>query len=142
MARNVLTRLGVAMIARTSELVFPTDSNPMGNLFGGTLVAWMDKTAGLAAMRHARGMVVTAAIDRIEFAVPVHVGDMVEVTARVVAVGRTSMTVDVIAFRESPVQGEREQCIRGTFTLVAVDESGVPTPVPRLPVDPSEQDDG
>lgn len=120
------------MEARVLESVFPTDTNPRGTLFGGTMVAWMDKAAGYAAMRHARNVVVTAAIDRIEFAVGVHVGDLVELTARVESVGRTSLRVKVEAFREDPVAKTRELCTRGEFTMVAIDAEGRPTPVPPL----------
>jgi acyl-CoA hydrolase len=126
------------VIARVLESVFPTDTNPRGNLFGGTMVAWMDKAAGYAAMRHARNVVVTAAIERIEFAVPVQVGDLVELVARVESVGRSSMRIQVEAFREDPVAGGRELCTHGLFTAVAVDGEGRPTPVPPLP----EQPDG
>ena len=59
------------MEARLLESVFPTDTNPQGNLFGGTLVSWMDKAAGFAAMRRARSTVVTAAIEDIAFQVPI-----------------------------------------------------------------------
>ncbi len=117
------------------ESVFPTDTNPRGNLFGGTMVAWMDKAAGYAALRHARTAVVTAAIDRIEFAVAVSVGDMIELSAEVQKVGRSSMQVLVEAWREPRDGSERELCTRGEFTIVAVDDDGRPCPVPPLPND-------
>jgi acyl-CoA hydrolase len=92
----------------------------------------MDKAAGYAAMRHARSIVVTAAIDRIEFAVSVRVGDLIELIAEVESVGRTSMKVKVEAFREDPIGQGRELCTRGQFAMVAIDQNGRPTPVPRL----------
>jgi acyl-CoA hydrolase len=76
--------------ARLLESVFPTDTNPQGNLFGGTLVSWMDKAAGYAAIRRARSSVVTAAVEDIAFDVPIVQGDLVEVVARVVSVGRSA----------------------------------------------------
>lgn len=115
------------------ESVFPTDTNPRGNLFGGTMVAWMDKAAGYAALRHARSAVVTAAIDRIEFAVAVQVGDMIELEAVVTKVGRSSMEIRVEAWREPLDGSERELCTRGEFTLVSIDDNGKPHPVPPLP---------
>ena len=120
------------MKARLLESVFPTDSNPRGNLFGGRMVAWMDKAAGYAAMRYAGNVVVTAAIERIEFTVPVKVGDLIELEATVESVGRTSMRVRVEAFRENPIAKTRELCTRGEFTMVAVDDQGRSTPVPPL----------
>lgn len=118
------------MKATLLEMVFPTDTNPHGTLFGGQLVAWMDKAAGVAAMRRARGPVVTVAIDSIDFKVPVRVGELVELTAEVISIGRTSMRVRVEAIRERPVEGTRESCNVGHFTLVAIDAEHRPTPVP------------
>lgn len=113
------------------ELVFPTDTNPMGQLFGGAMVAWMDKTAAYAAMRRARGTAVTAAIDKIEFKVPVHQGELVELVARVTDVGTTSLKVRVEAYVEDVGGAERRLCTVGDFTMVAVNVDGRPIPVPR-----------
>ncbi|HMM49637.1 MAG TPA: acyl-CoA thioesterase [Miltoncostaeaceae bacterium] len=118
------------MEARLLESVFPTDTNPQGTLFGGTLVSWMDKAAGFAAMRRARTTVVTAAIENISFGVPIRVGDLVEVTATVTSVGRTSMRVLVEVRRENPIRGQSELCTHGNFTMVAMDAERHPTPVP------------
>lgn len=120
------------MKATLLESVFPTDTNPQGTLFGGQLVAWMDKAAGIASMRQARQTVVTAAIENISFKVPIFVGDLVELKARVVSVGRTSMIVEVEVFREGPFGTDRELCTVGRFTMVALDENRRPTPVPPL----------
>jgi acyl-CoA hydrolase len=116
--------------ATSLEVVFPGDTNHMGTLFGGTLMAWMDRSAFFAASRRARGTVVTRKVDELEFRVPIFVGDFVELTSRVEAEGRTSMTVLVEVHRESPADGARELCTRGRFTMVAVDDSGMPTPLP------------
>jgi acyl-CoA hydrolase len=118
------------MQARVLESVFPTDTNPRGSLFGGTLVSWMDKAAGYAAMRRARGVVVTAAIEDIVFNVPILQGDLVDIDARVVEVGRTSLRVRVEVRRESPFDGTGELCTVGHFTMVAIDADRRPTPVP------------
>jgi acyl-CoA hydrolase len=118
------------MQARLLESVFPTDTNPRGNLFGGTLVSWMDKAAGFAAMRRARSTVVTAAIEDIAFSVPIVVGDLVEVHARVVSVGRTSMRIRVEVSKEDPIAGTSELCTVGHFTMVAIGPDRRPVPVP------------
>jgi acyl-CoA hydrolase len=112
------------------ESVFPTDTNPRGRLFGGTLVAWMDKAAGYAAMRRARNVVVTAAIERIDFRVAVRQGDLVELVATVESVGRSSLRVRVDVYREDPIAESRELCTSGHFVVVAVDEAGRPAPIP------------
>jgi acyl-CoA hydrolase len=115
------------------ESVFPTDTNPRGRLFGGTLVAWMDKAAGYAAMRQARNVVVTAAIEGIDFRVPVEQGHLVELVATVVSVGRTSLRVRVDVFREDAISETRSLCTTGHFTLVSVDHEGRPAAVPPAP---------
>ena len=118
------------MEARTLELVFPNDTNAHGTIFGGTLVAWMDKAAAYAAIRRARNAVVTAAIESITFEVPIRQGELVELFAKVERVGRTSMRVRVEVNREDPLDGSRQLCTVGYFTMVAVDAQGRPTPVP------------
>lgn len=115
--------------ARLLHSVFPHDTNPRGNLFGGTLVAWMDTAAGIAAMRRARQTVVTARIEDIEFKVPIVQGELVEVHARVVSVGRTSMRVKVDVSKEDPLTGESRLCTSGNFTMVAIGADRRPVPV-------------
>jgi acyl-CoA hydrolase len=114
---------------RICEFVFPPDTNHMGTLYGGTLMGWMDKAAGIAAYRYSGSSVVTAAVDKLEFRVPIHQGQLVELLAKVESRGRTSMVVRVEVHREDAVTRSRELCTVGTFTMVAVDEEGVPTPV-------------
>jgi acyl-CoA hydrolase len=116
--------------AHSLEVVFPGDTNHMGTLFGGTLMAWMDRSAFFAASRRAGGTVVTRKVDQIEFQVPIHVGDFVELTSTVESVGRTSMVVLVEVHRESPADGARQLCTHGRFTMVAVDDQGAPRPLP------------
>ena len=123
------------MRATLLESVFPTHTNPRGTLFGGQLVAWMDKAAGIAAIRHAKQTVVTAAIENISFKVPIFVGDLVELRGKVVSVGRTSMIVEVEVYREDPLGSARELCTVGRFTMVALDDDNRPTPV--APLDPA-----
>ncbi|MEO2140023.1 MAG: acyl-CoA thioesterase [Thermoleophilia bacterium] len=116
--------------ATALEVVFPGDTNHMGTLFGGTLMASMDRSAFFAASRRARGTVVTRKVDELDFRVPIFVGDFVELTSRAETEGRTSMTVLVEVHRESPADGARELCTRGRFTMEAVDGAGAPTPLP------------
>ncbi|GAA5335225.1 acyl-CoA thioesterase [Thermus hydrothermalis] len=111
--------------------VFPGETNHYGTLFGGTVMAWMDQAAFVAATRHARCKVVTVHADAVDFKHPVPLGSIVELVARVVEVGRTSMRVAVELWVE-PLQGERYLAAQGGFVLVALDASGRPTPVPPL----------
>lgn len=115
--------------ASASHLVLPIDTNPLGALFGGRAVQWMDIAAGLAAIRLSGKTAVTASIERLDFKVPVKWGDIAVVEAQVVAVGRTSMTVEVRMYREEAATGDRQLCTSGLFHMVALDPEGRPTPV-------------
>ena len=117
------------IVERRTEIVFPTDVNNFGTLFGGRAVAMMDVVAGIAAIRAAHKPVVTASIDRVDFKAPIREGDFAETIARVVAIGRTSVTVEVELWGEIPATGERKLSTVGKFVMVAVDRDGRPTPV-------------
>jgi acyl-CoA hydrolase len=114
---------------RMVELVFPDQTNHIGTLFGGHALAMMDKAAFLAATRLARRSMVTVASDRVEFKVPVHAGQLVELIARVAAVGRTSVTVNVEMYAEELLSGERVLATSGSFVFVAIDEESRPVPI-------------
>ncbi|MES1176421.1 MAG: acyl-CoA thioesterase [Myxococcales bacterium] len=124
---------GRLLEARMIEMVFPEQTNHLGTLFGGQALAMMDKAAFIAASRYARRAVVTASSERVDFHVPVRQGQLVELLARVVATGNTSLTVEVKLFSEDLLSGERKLCTQGRFVLVAVDESGQKSSV--LPLD-------
>jgi acyl-CoA hydrolase len=115
--------------ATVLESVFPTDTNSRGTLFGGTLLAWMDKAAAYAAVRRARNPVVTAAIESVSFTIPIRQGEMVVLDAEVEQVGRTSLRVRVDVYREDPSEGTRELCTVGHFAMVAIGQDGRPTPI-------------
>lgn len=116
---------------RCVEIVFPDHCNHLGSLFGGQALAWMDKAAFLAASRFAGRTVVTARSDRIDFRAPVKLGDIVELRASVVGVGRSSMTVRVSLLREPTPGAGRELATTGEFVMVAVDAQGRATAVGR-----------
>ncbi|MGD9572037.1 MAG: acyl-CoA thioesterase [Thermoleophilia bacterium] len=120
--------------SRMCQFVFPPDTNHLGTLYGGTLMAWMDSAAAVAGVRRAGSVaVVTAAVERLEFHVAIHEGELVELVARVESVGRTSMRVVVDVHREDPASRTRELCTTGIFTMVALGADGTPTPVRPLP---------
>lgn len=116
---------------RLMEIVFPDHCNHLGTLFGGQALAWMDKAAFLAASRFAGGTVVTARSDRIDFKMPVKLGEIVELLARVVGVGRSSLTVRVTMSRESVIGEKSEIATSGEFVMISVDAQGQPSPVRR-----------
>ena len=116
--------------ARLWEIVFPDHTNHLGTLFGGQALAWMDKAAFVAATRYAkRSMVVTARSEQVDFHVPVRQGQLVELVARVVDVGRSSMRVEVELNTEDPQAATRHLCTHGHFPMIALDSSWRPVPV-------------
>lgn len=114
------------------EMVFPEQTNHYGTLFGGQALALMDKAAFIVASRYARRSVVTASSEKCDFHVPVRQGQLVELISRVVATGRTSMTVEVDLYSEDLLTGERQLGTRGRFVMVALDAQGKPVGVPPL----------
>ncbi len=113
------------------EMVFPHHTNHLGTLFGGQALAWMDKAAFIAASRHARRTVVTGRSEQADFHVPVRQGQLVEVEARVVDVGRSSMKVDVTLTAEDILSGDRRLCTQARFVMIALDAHGRATEVAR-----------
>ena len=116
--------------ARLIEIVFPDHTNHLGTLFGGQALAWMDKAAFIAASRYARCTVVTARSEQIDFHTPVPKGALVELVARVVAVGRTSLQVEVELHCEDLHTGASRLATRGRFMMVALGADGLPIAVP------------
>lgn len=115
--------------ARLWEIVFPDHANHLGTLFGGQALAWMDKAAFIAATRYARRTVVTARSEQVDFHVPVRQGQLVELIARVVETGCSSMRVEVELHTEDAKAGTRQLCTRGHFVMIALDDDGKPAAV-------------
>jgi acyl-CoA hydrolase len=109
-----------------------TDANSVGNVHGGTVMKLADEAAGLAAIKHSRRQVVTAAMDRMTFLVPISVGDLVTFSASVNAAWRTSMEVGVRVDAENPRTGEVRHSNTAYLTMVALDDDGRPTEVPSV----------
>jgi acyl-CoA hydrolase len=120
--------------------MMPGDANNMGHVFGGVIMAMMDKTAAIAAYRHCRAPVVTASVDRVDFREPIHLGDLVVMKASVNYVGKTSMEVGVRVEAEELLTGRRRHTNSCYLTFVAVDRNGRPIEVPGLqPETPEEK---
>jgi acyl-CoA hydrolase len=116
-----------------AESMMPDQLNHHGNVFGGVILALVDKCGGVVARRHARLPVVTVSIDRVEFKEPVYANDFVEAHGRIIYVGRTSMDVLVEVTAEQVETGVRRQTNRCILTYVALDRlNGHPAPVPPL----------
>lgn len=118
---------------RVADIILPHQTNGFGTMFGGDLMALMDKAAAIAALRFCRQPVVTASTERLDFRTPISQGEIVEASARVIFVGRTSMVVRVRVLAEHPLRGERRICTTGYFSMVAISrDGGRPRPVPEL----------
>ena len=116
--------------AERSEIIFPADSNAIGNLFGGRLMQWIDLVGAVSAVRHSRAIVVTASIDHSDFVAPAHVGDLLILKASVNRAFRTSMEVGVRAMVEDALDQTLRHVSTAYVTYVAVDRDGRPVPVP------------
>ncbi len=112
--------------------VLPEDLNQYGSLFGGQLLAWIDRVASICATRHCRMNAVTVALDGMSFEVAVKQGDILILTAELRSVGRSSMKLQVTAMREDPLTGEARRVCAPILTFVALDRDGRPCPVPPL----------
>ncbi|MBA3500130.1 MAG: acyl-CoA thioesterase [Deltaproteobacteria bacterium] len=116
-----------------TQIVMPMHTNGVaGVMFGGVMMQWIDVCAGVAAMRHASGAVLTASIDRLDFLSPVHVGEVVVLSAQVNFTSRTSMEVGCRVETEDMRTQTRRYVTKAYLTFVAVDELGKPRAVPQL----------
>ncbi|HVK85879.1 MAG TPA: acyl-CoA thioesterase [Kofleriaceae bacterium] len=116
-----------------TQIVMPTHTNgAAGVMFGGVMMQWIDVCAGVAAMRHAAGAVLTASIDRLDFLSPVHVGEIVVLHAQVNYAARTSMEVGCRVETEDMHTRTRRYVTKAYLTFVAVDSSGRPRPIAPL----------
>ncbi|WP_188055866.1 acyl-CoA thioesterase [Sphingosinithalassobacter sp. CS137] len=107
-------------------VAMPSDANPYGDIFGGWLMSQMDMAAGLVASRHSQGRAVTIALDAMQFLRPVIVGDEVSVFAVLAEQGRTSMKIDVEAWRRDRHGEAMERVTQARFTFVAIGEDRRP----------------
>jgi acyl-CoA hydrolase len=119
--------------------MLPTDANFTGNVFGGAILAEIDRVAYITATRHAKATCVTASFDRVDFVAPVHVGELVDFEALLTFVGRTSMEVWVRVRAEALPSGTSGLVAVAFVTMVAVDTTGSPVPVPALRLETEEE---
>lgn len=110
-------------------IAMPADANPVGDIFGGWLMAHMDQAGASVALRRARGRVATVAVEAMTFHLPVRVGDEVSLYGRLLGVGRSSIRVHVEAWRRDRTAEDAARVTEATFTFVALDAAGRPRPV-------------
>ncbi len=115
-----------------TDMVLPGETNPLGNLFGGELLARMDRAASIAARRHSRRIVVTASVNHVVFSRAVPLGSVVTVEAKVSRAFKTSIEVFIDVWIEDRESGNKTKANEGIYTFVAVDETGRPIAVPEV----------
>ncbi len=115
-----------------TDLVLPSETNPLNNLFGGELLARMDRAASITARRHSRRISVTASVNNVAFNRSVPLGSVVTLEAAISRTFRTSMEVFIDVWIEDRFSGERTRANEAIYTFVAVDDTGVPTEVPPI----------
>jgi acyl-CoA hydrolase len=115
-----------------TDMVLPGETNPLNNLFGGELLARMDRAASIAARRHSRRIVVTASVNHVVFTRAVPLGSVVTVEAKVSRAFKTSMEVFIDVWIEDRESGNKTKANEAIYTFVAVDETGRPVMVPEV----------
>lgn len=122
-----------------TDLVLPPDTNHHHTIFGGKVMAYVDKIACIAAMRHCRKPVVTASSDSFDFLAPIKTGEAINLEAYVTWTYKTSMEVFVRVEAENLLTGEKRMTARAYLTMIALDDQGKPTLVPGVIPDTEEE---
>ncbi|MEL0455231.1 acyl-CoA thioesterase [Flavobacteriaceae bacterium SZ-1-7] len=115
-----------------TDMVLPGETNPLNNLFGGELLARMDRAASISARRHSRRIVVTASVNHVAFSRAVPLGSVVTVEAKVSRAFKTSIEVYIDVWIEDRESGNKTKANEAIYTFVAVDDTGKPVVVPEV----------
>ncbi|SCY35155.1 Acyl-CoA hydrolase [Nonlabens sp. Hel1_33_55] len=122
-----------------TDLVLPSETNPLQNLFGGELLARMDRAASIAARRHCRRIVVTASVNHVAFNRSVPLGSVVTIEAQVSRAFKSSMEVYMDVWIEDRESGDRAKANEAIYSFVAVDDTGRPVTIP--PIHPETEEE-
>jgi acyl-CoA hydrolase len=120
------------------QVVLPNDANPLGFILGGTVMHLIDIAGAIACHRHSRTLLVTAAVDDLQFLHPIKVGDLIILKARVTCAFTTSLEAQVDVFSEETLTGKRQLTSRAFLTFVAIDRDGARVRVPPLLIETDE----
>jgi len=124
---------------RISELMTPNDANFLGKVFGGAILSHLDHCAYVTASRFAGHVCVTASFDRVDFISPIDVGELVHMEGHVEFAGRTSVQTRIEVYAENIREGTVRHTNSCVVTMVAIDDEGKPTPVPKLIAETREE---
>ncbi|WP_177761695.1 acyl-CoA thioesterase [Flavobacterium sp. I3-2] len=126
-------------VTTITDIVLPGETNPLNNLFGGELLARMDRAASIAARRHSRRICVTASVNNVAFNKSIPLGSVVTIEAKVSRTFRTSLEIFIDVWIEDRESGEKIKANEAIYTFVAVDETGRPVEV--APIIPETEDE-
>ncbi len=115
-----------------TNLVLPNETNPLNNLFGGELLAKMDRACSIAASRHSESQVVTVSVNHVSFDLPIPLGSVIVIEAKVSRAFSSSMEIYVDVWIDNPIKKERIKANEAIYTFVAVDSENKPVPVPQI----------
>jgi len=119
-------------VTTITDIVLPGETNPIGNMFGGELLARMDRAASITARRHSRRIVATVAVNNVSFNKMIPLGSVVTVEAKISRAFNSSMEIVMDVWIEDRENGIRSKANEAIYTFVAVDETGNPVPVPPV----------
>ena len=137
--KKMLSKSPAESATEMVEVVLPNDANPLGFILGGTVMHLIDIAGAIACHRHTRSLLVTAAVDGLQFLHPIKVGDLIILKARVTAAWSTSLEVQVEVFSEETLTGIRRMTSRAYLTFVAIDRDGHRLPIPGLILETEEE---
>ena len=133
------TKVVSQSLTTMTEMIFPNDTNTLGNLMGGNLMRLMDVVGAICAQKHSNRIVVTASVDNVSFTEPIHLGNVVTLQAKVTRAFSSSMEVVIDVWAENIPAQERVTTNKAFFTFVAVDQSGRPIDVPQAIAETDEE---
>lgn len=122
-----------------TDMVLPGETNPLNNLFGGELLARMDRAASITARRHSRRICVTASVNHVSFTKTIPLGSVVTIEAKVSRAFRTSMEIFLDVWIEDRESGTKQKANEAIYTFVAVDEMGTPVEIPSIVPESEEE---
>jgi acyl-CoA hydrolase len=129
---NMQVKFPSDSITTLTDVVLPGETNPLNNLFGGELLARMDRAASISARRHSRRICVTASVNHVAFNKAIPLGSVVTVESKVSRAFNTSMEIYIDVWIEDRESGNKTKANEAIYTFVAVDETGNPVPVPQI----------
>jgi len=121
------------------QVVLPNDANPLGFILGGTVMHLIDIAGAIACHRHTRSLLVTAAVDGLQFLHSIKVGDLIILKSRVTCAFRTSLEVEVEVFSEETLTGRQRLTSRAYLTFVAIDRDGHRIAVPPVVLETEDE---